>query len=141
MARSSSFPPVTAMLRRWFRILPVLTLALASAGAGAAGDGDAPTLDAHRERLAQKREAQFRAADQNGDRGLSREELAGSKLPKVLLRRFEDIDTDGDGKLSPEELQALEQRQIKSATQPNTVAAETATPRPRVAAPQKSANV
>ncbi|WP_028079570.1 hypothetical protein [Solimonas soli] len=118
------------MLRRWSRILPVLALALASSAtrATAGESATATALDAHRARLAQKREQQFRAADRNGDRALSREELAASDLPRVLLRRFDDIDTDHDGRLSPEELQALEQRQIDAAIRPNTVAGETATP-------------
>ncbi|MFT4046868.1 MAG: hypothetical protein QM661_09260 [Solimonas sp.] len=122
------------MFRRQTSILPVLVLGFVSITAHAqAADGDpqspsAQMLDTRRARLAQKREVQFRAADRDADRGLTREELAASDLPKVLLRRFDDIDSNHDGKLSPEELQALERRQIRAATAPNALAEETANP-------------
>lgn len=75
-------------------------------------------LEARRALLAQKRERQFREADTNGDRGLSREELRASSLPPVLLKRFDEIDRDGDGRLSPEELQVLDRRAAAAATAP-----------------------
>ncbi|WP_043111859.1 hypothetical protein [Solimonas flava] len=119
------------MCRRLPFILPVLAAALAcgSSQAGEPAPGaDAPrrqALEARREQLARKREAQFRAADRDGDRGLSREELAGSGLPRVLLQRFDAIDRDGDGRLSPEELQALDRERLDSATVGNAVAGQT----------------
>ena len=64
-------------------------------------------LERHRQQLAARREQQFRDADRDGDRGLSRDELRASQLPPVLLQRFDEIDRDHDGRLSPEELQAL----------------------------------
>jgi hypothetical protein len=121
----------TLMSRRPSVILPVLAAVLASAMASAvAADEPAATpapdaaqmLDARRARLAEKREQQFRTADRDGDRGLSRDELAASSLPKVLLRRFDEIDSNHDGRLEPVELQALEQKQIEAATRTNTVA-------------------
>ena len=107
------------MLRRCCAILPVPALLLASAIASA----DAPTdrerlLEARRAQLAQKRERQFRDADTDADRGLSREELRASSLPPALLRRFAEIDRDGDDRLSAEELQALDRRAAAAATSP-----------------------
>ncbi len=118
------------MRRRLCFILPVLAAALACdpSQAGDPPGADAArrqALEARREQLARKREAQFRAADRDGDRGLSREELAGSDLPRVLLRRFDEIDRDGDGRLSPEELQALERERLDAATVGNAVAGQT----------------
>ncbi len=54
--------------------------------------------------------ARFQAADVDNSRGLSREEIAAS-LPRVLLRHFEQIDTDGNGELSPDELVAMRERE------------------------------
>lgn len=89
--------------------------------ASAAAWGDAQSereqlLQARRAQLAQKREQQFRAADSDGDRGLTREELRASTLPPVLLKRFDEIDSDGDGRLSPEELQSLDRRASAAAS-------------------------
>lgn len=65
--------------------------------------------------LARKREEQFRAADLDQDRRLTRAELQQSDLPAVLSERFDEIDADGDGGLSPEELQALASRRTQAA--------------------------
>src|SRR3546814_4548746 len=60
-------------------------------------------LQARREQLAQKRERQFRVADADHDRGLSRAELSASDMPRVLVRRFDEIDGNQDGELSRSE--------------------------------------
>lgn len=54
--------------------------------------------------------ARFRAADTDNSRGLSREEVKAS-LPLVLLRHFDEIDTDANGELSPDELVAMRKRE------------------------------
>ncbi len=54
--------------------------------------------------------ARFRAADTDNSRGLSRSEVEAA-LPRVLLRHFDDIDTDANGELSPDELVAMRERE------------------------------
>ncbi len=54
--------------------------------------------------------ARFRAADTDNSRGLSRGEVEAA-LPRVLLRHFDDIDTDANGELSPDELVAMRERE------------------------------
>ncbi len=54
--------------------------------------------------------ARFRAADTDNSRGLSRAEVKAS-LPLVLLRHFDEIDTDSNGELSPDELVAMRKRE------------------------------
>lgn len=58
-------------------------------------------------------EAQFRAADVDRSRGLSRSEVEAG-LPRVLLKHFDSIDADGNGELSPEELIAMREEQAKA---------------------------
>lgn len=121
------------MQRRVIFILPVLLAVVASAARAGTADAQRDALlQQHRERLAQKREQQFRAADRDGNGGLSRTELAASSLPKVLTSRFDEIDSDHSGELSPQELQALERRQLGAVTKRNSsqsaVAPETGNP-------------
>jgi Ca2+-binding EF-hand superfamily protein len=56
-------------------------------------------------------EQRFRAADKDASRSLDRQE-AQAGLPKVLSRHFDDIDTDHDGLITPEELWAMHQREV-----------------------------
>ena len=88
----------------------VLAALLLAANACVAADEQA--LSGHRERLKQKWEAQFRAADANQDRLLTREEIAAAKLPDSLVSRFDEIDANHDGGLSPEELWAVYDKRL-----------------------------
>ncbi|MEQ1439934.1 EF-hand domain-containing protein [Fontimonas sp. SYSU GA230001] len=92
-------------------ILPVLA-ALPAPPVHAASDA---AVEQRRERLRQKREQQFRDADRDQSRSLSRAEIEAAGLPTSLLRHFDEIDTDGDGALSPEELQAMQDRRVRAA--------------------------
>jgi len=55
-------------------------------------------------------EAQFRAADKSGDGTLDRDEVA--RFP-VLEREFSRIDTDGDGRISLREFEAVRRAQLE----------------------------
>lgn len=98
-------------------ILPVLAALLAPPDVHAFD----PTMQSkaavaqRRERLREKREQQFRAADLDQSRSLTRTEIETAKLPAALLRRFAEIDTNGDGALTPEELEAVQNRRIEAA--------------------------
>lgn len=63
------------------------------------------------ESLKQEWEQRFRAADRNHDRKLDRAE-AKAGLPKVLYEHFDEIDTDHDGRITPEELWAMHRREV-----------------------------
>lgn len=56
-------------------------------------------------------EQRFRDADKDASRSLDRDE-ARSGLPKVLFRHFDDIDTDRDQHITPEELWAMHRREV-----------------------------
>jgi hypothetical protein len=84
-------------------IVPVLAGGVHAAAAQPVADPDA--------RLRLKWERIFRAADQDGSRSLTRAE-AKNGLPKVLLRRFDAIDLDADGAITPEELWAMHEREV-----------------------------
>jgi Ca2+-binding EF-hand superfamily protein len=59
--------------------------------------------EARREEMQAEAAARFKAADQNGDGFLSKDEAAA--MPRVA-RNFDALDTNKDGQLSPEELAA-----------------------------------
>jgi hypothetical protein len=59
--------------------------------------------DARRAEMKERAAARFKAADQNGDGFLSKDEATA--LP-MLARHFEAVDTNKDGMLSPEEIEA-----------------------------------
>lgn len=64
----------------------------------------------------------FKAADKNGDRKLSRKEAETAN--PLLYKYFDDIDTNGDGFITPEEIRsAMVQKQMESVDAP-----EAATP-------------
>ena len=63
------------------------------------------------EKLKQKWEQAFRAADKDHSRSLNREE-AKAGLPKVLFRHFDEIDLDASGAITPEELWAMHEREV-----------------------------
>ena len=109
--------PKPARSRHWPYVIGVVVVALLAAGlwrkdrairleaetrqsqqqaspAGAQGDD-------RLQRLRREAEAEFRAADANGDGHLSAEE-ARNRFP-VLAKEFQRVDRDGDGRLSPQE--------------------------------------
>ncbi len=94
-------------LRAFHRPLPVLLLLLPCVPTLASA---APVDASAENRYDPTHKARFQAADIDQSRGLSREEIAAS-LPRVLLRHFAEIDTDGSGELSPEELVAMRERE------------------------------
>ncbi|HEY8099695.1 MAG TPA: EF-hand domain-containing protein [Burkholderiaceae bacterium] len=54
----------------------------------------------------EKFEEKFKAADKDGDGALSKEEAQAANMPH-LLKDFDAIDTNKDGKLTPDELHAF----------------------------------
>jgi serine/threonine protein kinase len=75
--------------------------AAAKAAAPAPASAPAESADAGKaQRFRQETEAEFRAADANGDGYLSRDESA--RFP-ALARGFQRVDADGDGRISPRE--------------------------------------
>jgi Ca2+-binding EF-hand superfamily protein len=56
-------------------------------------------------------EERFRAADKDHSRSLDRDE-AKAGLPKVLYKHFDEIDTNHDGVITPEELWAMHEREV-----------------------------
>lgn len=93
----------------------LLAMPWALPAAATASDDRARVLDERRERLRAHREQQFRAADVDGSRSLTREEIEAAKLSNSLLRRFDEIDANGDGVLSPEELDTAHARRVAAA--------------------------
>jgi hypothetical protein len=63
------------------------------------------------EKLKLKWEKIFREADKDDSRSLTLAE-AKKGLPKVLVRRFDKIDLDKDGEITPEELWAMHEREV-----------------------------
>jgi CubicO group peptidase (beta-lactamase class C family) len=63
------------------------------------------------EKLKAKWEKIFREADKDESRSLTLAE-ARKGLPKVLVRRFDRIDLDKDGEITPEELWAMHEREV-----------------------------
>jgi hypothetical protein len=64
--------------------------------------------DARRSAMKEKFEADFKAADKNGDGGLSKEEAQAS-MPR-LASHFDQLDANKDGVVTQEELQAHHQQ-------------------------------
>jgi len=92
------------------RVPAVLGAVLISFAALAAGPDAAPPAHPD-EKLKQEWEQRFRAADKNHDRKLDRAE-AKAGLPKVLYDHFDDIDLNHDGRITPEELWAMHEREV-----------------------------
>jgi hypothetical protein len=62
-----------------------------------------PKSKAERQEALAKWMAAFKAADKNGDGGLSKEELAKAKGFGVMKKNFDAMDANKDGKVTPEE--------------------------------------
>lgn len=91
------------------KLLFFLTLSLPLAHAPLAYAQDPPAEpDA---RLKQEWEQRFRAADKDQSRSLDRTE-AQAGLPKVLFRHFDEIDTNHDQRITPEELWAMHEHEV-----------------------------
>jgi Ca2+-binding EF-hand superfamily protein len=61
----------------------------------------------------EKFEAKFKAADKDGDGTLSKEEAQAAKMPHIV-KNFDAIDANKDGKVTPEELRAFMASQHKA---------------------------
>lgn len=68
----------------------------------------APSPD---ENLKKEWERRFREADLDNSRSLDRAE-AQAGLPKVLSRNFDRIDLNRNGRITPEELWAMHEREV-----------------------------
>jgi Ca2+-binding EF-hand superfamily protein len=85
----------------------VVALALAATGLPTLAQTSAPKKTKEERQAAKdKYEAQFKAADTNGDGGLSKEELSKSKDHGVIMKNFDAMDTDKDGKVTMAEHRA-----------------------------------
>lgn len=71
--------------------------------------------EARRTAMKEKFAADFKAADKNGDGGLSKEEAAA--LPRIA-QHFDQLDTNKDGVVTQEELQARHQQMREKHRQP-----------------------
>jgi serine/threonine protein kinase len=95
--------------RRWPMYAALSVVVLIVAGLALKRHGASPAAAA--ERFHQEVEAQFRAADTNGDGYLSREEVRG-RFP-FIEREFARVDTDGDGRISFAEFEHLRRTQLE----------------------------
>lgn len=92
--------------------MPVSVLLLSAVGIAAAQEPSA--VEQRREKLRAKRELQFRTADTDLSRSLTRAEIEAAGLPPALLRQFDTIDVDADGALTPEELESAQTRRAEA---------------------------
>jgi Ca2+-binding EF-hand superfamily protein len=74
----------------------------------------AALMQQRRDQLKKKWEQQFRAADADNSGSLTREEAKKAGLPAAIMDRFDDIDSDHDGQLSPEELMAAYEKRLEA---------------------------
>jgi serine/threonine protein kinase len=95
--------------RRWPMYAALGVVLLIVVGLALKRHSAAPAAAA--ERFHQEVEAQFRAADTNGDGYLSREEVRG-RFP-FIEREFARVDTDGDGRISFAEFEHLRRTQLE----------------------------
>ncbi len=97
-------------------LLGILPLLLAAAPVDDAAREQ--LLTQRREKLKEKWEQRFRAADTDASGKLTLEEMQQAKLPGALISRFDDIDTDRDAALSPEELLAAREKELQAQRTP-----------------------
>jgi hypothetical protein len=91
------------MNKRNLTIAGIMALALAGGSFAAQAQAPAPKTKAERQQANAKWMAAFKAADKNGDGGLSKDELAQVKGFPVIRKNFDAMDTNKDGKVTPEE--------------------------------------
>lgn len=87
-----------------FLIVPLVAAPMLMAQSEAGDDDRVALLKQRREKLKQKWEDRFKAADTDHNRELTLEEAKKGSLPAAILDHFDEIDTDHNGQLSPEEL-------------------------------------
>lgn len=102
---------MTGVTRRVYN-LPVSALVVIVLLAFSQSPGERPPAHPD-EKLKLKWEKVFREADKDESRSLTLAE-AKKGLPKVLVRRFDKIDLDRDGAITPEELWAMHEREISA---------------------------
>lgn len=94
---------------------PRLTTDFDAADANKDGQLDAAELNAHREKMRiemrAKAERRWKDADKDGDDALTREEAKAS-MPG-LAERFEKFDSNGDGKITRDEMHNLRMKKRK----------------------------
>jgi Ca2+-binding EF-hand superfamily protein len=80
------------------------------------GQLDSAEMDAHHQKMHaamhEKAEERWKAADKDGDGSLTKAEAEGS-MPR-LAQRFEELDANADGKVSPEELHEFRMKKRSS---------------------------
>lgn len=86
---------------------------LLGAGLAVATDMTPATPPAKTPRYLARFDAQFKAADTDGDGALSRAELEAAHMNRVL-ENFDRLDVNKDGKITPEELRALLRSKLSS---------------------------
>lgn len=113
------------------RIVCVISLvggAVFAAPAAMASDAEAiaPTdaelreqqLQARRAKMLAKWERKFKEADRDANRLLTLTEAQDARLPRSMLEKFAEIDTDHDQCLSPEELITMMDRRLSDQNAP-----------------------
>ncbi|MGH8541506.1 MAG: hypothetical protein ACRETW_13515 [Stenotrophobium sp.] len=102
------------MKRLVFFIVPLLAASpLLAQPAGYASSREA-LLQQRREKLKEKWEKQFRAADTDNSGTLTREECIKAGLPQSLIDHFDEIDTNHDGVLTPQELMSMYEKRLQA---------------------------
>lgn len=95
-----------------FLIVPLVTSPLLAQSETVDDADRSALLQQRRDKLKQKWEARFRAADTDNNRELTLEEAKKGGLPAAILDHFDEIDADHNGQLSPEELIAVYEKRL-----------------------------
>jgi Ni/Co efflux regulator RcnB len=102
-----------------FLIVPLVTAPMLMAQSEADDADRSALLKQRREKLRQKWEERFKAADTDHNRELTLEEAKKGGLPAAILDHFDEIDTDHNGQLSPEELIDSYEKRLDAQKTPN----------------------